>query len=438
MDWGWIGALAFIGITAFLIGTKRSRKETLDWQNKHQVALIEIAKLQTKIDSQEQVYKEKVEVLTNLRGEIQKDFENIASRALNNNQNAFLNLANENFRTHKEGAKAELEERKKAVEALVTPINESLKAYKKQIEDIEKDRATSQGALTNELKTLMETQNAVRNETSKLVNALRGAPKTRGRWGEHTLQHVLELAGLSEHCDFDTEKTFKRNDESLRPDVAINLPGGRKLFIDSKTSLSAYLDAVEAVDEEERNRHLILHAQHIRNHVKQLSSKEYWDNLTSTPDFVVMFIPGDNFYTAAVERDPNLFVDAAAKHVIIVTPATLIALAKAIAYGWRQESIADNAKKIHDAGRELYKRLATMSEHIITCGRSIGKSVESYNKLIGSLESKVMPQARKFNELKVEGTATEIENLEPIDQETRSLQSSDFIDQENKVLIKAL
>ena len=277
---------------------------------------------------------------------------------------------------------------------------------------------------------MADTQQAVRAETSKLVQALRASPKTRGRWGEHTLQNVLELSGLSPYCDFRTEESFDRTEGRVRPDVVIRLPGGRHLVVDAKTSTCAYLDAIEAATDAERERHLALHAAQTREHMKKLAAKSYWDGLTETPDFVVMFIPGENFYAAAVERDHGLFEDAAAQRVIIVTPSTLIALAKAVAFGWRQEKVAENAKKVHDLGRDLYRRVTAMAEHIQACGGALHKSVRCFNDFIGSLEQSVMPQARRFNELEVEGTATEIPELKHIETEPRLLRADrDFAEQ---------
>lgn len=432
MDWIIMVAVTIIaGILAYIIGTNR-------WRNKYQTELLLRTKLETQLVAQGESHQEKIAALTALKNEFQEKLETIATTALRNNQATFLQLANENFTTHKQKADTDLETRKKEVEALVTPINETLKAFKTQVDELEKTRASVHGALTAELKNVIETQQAVRAETSKLVNALRAAPKTRGRWGEQALYRVLELAGLSQHCDFSKEKTYEREGSLFRPDVTINMPGDRKLFVDAKTPITAYLDAVDATDEATRDTYLTLHAKHMRDHVKQLSSKEYWDSLSSIPDYVVMFIPGDNFYTAAIERDPSLFEEAVAKRVIIVTPATLIALAKAVAFGWRQEKVAENTKKVHDAGRELYRRLITMSDHIRKCGNAITASVTHYNSFIGSLELKVLPQARKFNELEVEGTDNEIPQLENIDSETRQLQASDFNDEGSRIAIKAL
>jgi DNA recombination protein RmuC len=380
------------------------------------------SRLETKLAEQEQAHLEKVEALTTIRGEIEKDLKNITSDSLRANQASFLQLANEVFDKHKEGAAADLDARQKAVEALVSPVREALQACHTNLTELENARSQAYGALSTELRNVVETQNAVRNETSKLVNALRAAPKTRGRWGEHTLRNVLELAGLSPFCDFAVEHTYIREGAASRPDVVIRLPGGRSLVIDSKVSMAAYLDAVDAVEEAERERYLVLHAAQLRSQVKQLAGKAYWDGLIETPDFVVMFVPGDNFYTAAAERDPELFEYAAAQRVLIVTPATLIALAKAVAYGWRQEKVAENAKRVHDLGRDLYKRLSTMGEHIAGLGKNLAGSVRKYNDFIGSLEGSVMPKARSFNELEVEGTATEITVLPPVELEPRMLQ----------------
>jgi DNA recombination protein RmuC len=400
-----------------------ARREAEEWRAKCQSEQLERTRIEVSAKEQAQAHQEKLAALTEVRGEIEKDLKNITADALRANQGAFLELANQVFEKHKTGADAGLEARQKAVEAMVGPLQETLQSYRQQVDAMEKTRSQAYGALSTELRAVAETQNAVRTETSKLVQALRAAPKTRGRWGEHTLRNVLELSGLSAYCDYSTEESFERESGTLRPDVIVRLPGGRSIVVDAKTSLSGYLDAVEALDEVERDRHLALHAAQLRAHVKQLAAKAYWDGLTVTPDFVVMFVPGDNFYAAAVERDASLFEDAAAQRVIIVTPATLIALAKAVAFGWRQEKVAENAQRVHALGRDLYRRMITMTEHIDRCGEALGRSVKYFNQFVGSLEQSVMPQVRRFNELEVEGTATEIAVLERVDTEPRLLRS---------------
>jgi DNA recombination protein RmuC len=397
-----------------------ARRDAEAWRGRFHDEQVARVALDARLREQAQANAEKLALLAQVRGEIEKDLKGLAADALRANQGSFVALANEVLEKHKLGADADLAARQKAVESLVGPLRETLQGYKAQVEELERSRAHAFGMLTAEIKGVAAAQHAVRAETAKLVNALRAAPKTRGRWGEHTLRNVLELSGLSAYCDFTTEESFARDGGMARPDVIIRLPGGRHIVVDAKTSLAAYLDAVDATDEAERERHLALHAGQLRAHVKALAGKSYRD-LVPSPDFVVMFVPGDNFYAAAAERDPALFEDAAALGVVIVTPATLIALAKAVAYGWRQEKVAENAKAVHALGRELYRRLGRMAEHIARCGDALGRSVQHYNQLVGSLEHTVMPQARRFTELEVEGTATELPLLRQLEVQARAL-----------------
>ena len=360
-----------------------------------------------------------IEVLTSLRGEIEERMKGLAGDALKSNQTSFLELAKAQFEENQKLVKSENEKKEEAIKHLLKPVSDTLKEYKQNLTEIEKERQKAYGNVSAELQNVVKTQLEVRTETGKLVNALRANPKTRGRWGEETLKNVMELSGMSQHCDFDLEQSFDTQDGRLRPDVIINLPGKRHLVVDAKTSTSAYMDAIEAEEDEEREKYLSSHARQIRQHMKKLSAKAYWDGLTVSPDFVVMFIPGDNFFSAAIERDPDLFEDAIKSQVLIVTPTTLIALAKAVSYGWRQEKVAENYKQIADLGSDLYKRMATMGDHIESIGKSLRTSVLKFNNFVGSLETSVLPQARKFRDLEVEGTGIELEQLEPIESDIR-------------------
>lgn len=364
---------------------------------------------------------QKLSELTALRGDIEAKLQALAAEALKGNQQSFLILAEQVFARHKQAAAENLEQRQKAIEALVTPIQQSLAEYRKGLGEIEKAREAAYGGLMAHLQDVVRAQTDASKETRKLVTALQAAPKTRGRWGEQQLHNVLELSGMTPYIDFDPEQTIAGEDGRLRPDVIIRLPGERRIVVDAKTSMAAYLDAVEAADEAEREVHLERHARQLRTHMKQLAAKAYWEALPFTPDFVVMFIPGENFFAAAIERDPLLFEDAVAARVLIVTPTTLIALAKAIAFGWRQEKVADNARRVAELGRNLYRRLAAMGGHVVDVGKGLETAVRRYNDLVGSLEQSVMPQARRFNELEVEGTREVLPELRPVETGTRQV-----------------
>jgi len=367
------------------------------------------------------------EALMKLRGELEEKFKSLAHETFKASQKSFLELADEAFKRHKTAAEGDLAARQEKIAGLVKPVEETLKRYESHIAAIEKARNEAYGTLSNELKTVIATQQEVRTETARLVTALRAQPKTRGRWGEQQLQNVMELAGMSEHVDFVTQKTYSDDEDTrLVPDAVIRLPGDASIVVDAKTSLSAYLDAVEAVDEAEREAYLVKHAKEVRAHMKQLAAKSYWESLETTPDFVAMFIPGENFFAAAVERDPDLLEDAIARRVLLVTPTTLIALARAVAFGWQQQSVAENAREINELARELYKRLSTMGEHVGRTGRNLEGAVKAYNAMVGSLERQVLPQARRFRDLKVRGTSEEIADLAPIESEPRALAAAEL------------
>jgi DNA recombination protein RmuC len=342
-------------------------------------------------------------------------FIEIATKALQASQQSFMTLANETFEKHKQAAQG-------GVKEVLTPAQEALAKLATSVEALEKARLQDKSAMGEQVRQIMDAVGSTNKTTHQLLTALRASPKMRGRWGEQTLRNVLELSGLSAHVDF-TEQVSTSDGEGarLRPDVVINLPGGRCIVVDSKVALSGYLDAMEAADETARETHLKKHAAELKQHVRNLSSKDYWKYVPDTADFVVLFVPGENFLAAAAERDPNLFDDAFASKVIITTPSTMVALAKSVAYGWRQEQSAKNAQEIAELGRELYRRMALMADRMGKVGDAIEKSVKSYNELVGSVEARVLPQARKFKELGAGDAGIDIAAPEQIDVGPRRL-----------------
>lgn len=368
---------------------------------------VENASLRAERDAAAAAHAEKLAELGQLRADIDERLKGMVDAALRGNQASFMELATQVFDQHRQGA-----------DAALAPIKESLIQYQTRLAEIENARKEAYGALANELKSVAEGQGLVRAEAAKLVNALRAAPKARGRWGELQLQNLLDASGLTVGVDYVMEQSFQRDDARLRPDVIINLPGGRHIVVDAKAPLTAYMNAIESVDEGERDLQLKAHAAAVRGHVRQLSSKQYQNSLVDTVDFVALFMPGDNLLAAAVERDPDLLTDAMRDKVFIVTPVTMMALAKVVAFGWRQEKVAENAKQVHDLGAELFRRLQTMGELIGAVGKNLNQTVGKYNDFVASLESRVMPQARKFTELGVAG-GEELAALPPVDRALR-------------------
>lgn len=352
---------------------------------------------------------EREEALKAMKADVEKSFETLATRALGQSEQRFLTLANETFQKHQTAAAG-------GVKEVLAPVEEQFKKLSESVATLDKARTEDKSALSQQMRDIGAMLGQSNLNTGKLLNALRAAPKTRGRWGEETLKNVLEMSGLSAHCDF-TEQTTVRDDEGaqLRPDVIINLPGGRSIIVDAKVALSGYLDALEATDEVGRETHLKKHAAELRAHVKALSSKDYSKQFAQSADFVALFIPGENFFAAAVERDPALFEDAMKLRVVIVTPVTLMALARSIAYGWRQEQQARNAQEIAEHGRQIYERLAKMSDYIGNVGGALTTSVKRYNELVSSFESRVMPSARRFKELGVADAGVEIAESAQVD-----------------------
>lgn len=332
---------------------------------------------------------------------LQDAFKSLSADALHKANEQFLQLAEQKFKGEQKDAAAQLDQRKLAIESLVKPITEKLQQTTAAIGDIEKSRKEAYGGLREQLGTMLTDQKNLRDETANLVKALR-RPEVRGQWGEMQLRRVAELAGMAAHCDF-TEQTHVSGDGAsgagaLRPDMVVTLPGGRQIVVDAKTPITAYIDAAESTDDADRDHNLGRHVKHIEDKVAELGSKRYQDHF-QTADFVVLFIPGESFLYAAASRKPDLIENAMNRNVVIATPTTLISLLKVVALGWREEQLADNAKKIKDLGQELHKRVATLTRHLDNLGKAVGKTVEHYNKFVGSYESQVMVQTRKFQEL---------------------------------------
>ncbi|MBV9833271.1 MAG: DNA recombination protein RmuC [Alphaproteobacteria bacterium] len=382
-----------------------------------------LASAKTKLEetqrNMETAHAEKTAALTTLREDIDARLKGLADAALGQSQSKLIEVAEQLLKSHHASTDADLAKRQVAIDALVKPVAETLEAYQKRLAELEKRNAETYGALSAELKNVVTGQESVRGEAARLTQALRAAPKTRGRWGEHQLRRVMELAGMSEHVDFVLEHSVTTESGRLRPDAIIRLPGGRSIVVDAKTSLSAYLEALDAADEPLRDGKLVEHARQIRQHVTLLAAKDYWSQFDDAPDFVAMFVPGENFYSAAAERDPDLFEFAIARRVLVCTPTTLVALAKAVAYGWGQVKANENAAEIARLGNELYSRLAVMAEPIVALGKSLEGAAAHYNKFIGSMEGRVFPTARQIRQLSPGDSPRPLPDLKEIETAVR-------------------
>ncbi len=375
---------------------------------------------------------EKLALLNDVQAKLADAFNALSSEALRKNNQSFLELARETLGAFQESAKGDLEKRQQAITEVVTPVRESLAKVDAQINELERNRAGAYESLLTQVKSLLESQQQLRAETGNLVKALR-APNVRGRWGEVQLRRVVEMAGMVDHCDFKEQQSVTGEDGAqLRPDMVVQLPEGKTIVVDAKAPVAAYLDALEAPDDATRAEQLVRHAGHVRTHIEALSRKNYWEQFNPAPEFVVLFLPGEMFFSAALERDPSLIEYGAEKRVILATPTTLIALLKAIFFGWRQQKLTRNAQEISRLGRDLHDRLSTMGGHLEKLGSNLGRSVESYNAAVASLETRVMVTARKFKELEAGAPGQEIAALEQIDHVPRRLQSPELTVENSK------
>ncbi len=395
----------------------------------------ETARITQELEAERNLAAEKLSLLHDAESKLRDTFKALSADALQSNNQSFLDLAKAQMGEFHKGAEAGLDQRVKAIDDLVAPIQKSLEEVDTKIGAIEATRAEAYGALTSQLQSVGETQRQLHTETTNLVRALR-TPSVRGRWGEIQLRRVVELAGMSEHCDFTEQPVVESADGRKRPDLTVHLAGGKEVIVDSKVPLEAYVKALEATDEASRNILLLDHARQVRDHMTKLAAKNYWVEFDQSPDHVIMFIPGEVFFFSALQHDPELIEFGIARNVFVAGPTTLVSLLRSVAYGWRQELIAQNAQAISKNGRELYERISTVVDHLRVLGKNLDRSVESYNQAIASIERRVLPSGRRFKELGAT-VGPAIGALSPIERLSLRFQSPELAAQDDAECIEA-
>src|SRR5208282_4110298 len=391
-------------------------------QREHAVR-VELELLRARVKSDESAAAERDAAIARMREQLQGVFGELARTSLQSNNEMFLQLARERLDRDKQDAAATFKERETAIESLIQPIREAIGRTELQIQSIERERIDAFAGIRNQMELLTTGQHVLSRETRNLVTALR-RPDVRGRWGEMTLKRLVELSGMSAHADFTEQYHHVTESGAIRPDMIVHMPERRDIVVDVKTPLDAYLAAVEAQTEDDRGRELKRHAQVVSARVRELAGKQYWAQFEQSPDFVVLFLPGDQFLSAALAENPDLIDESLGQNVMLATPTSLAALLKAVEYGWKQSVLADNAAEVRRLGEELYKRLAVFGEHLGRLGKSLSGSVDSFNKAVGSLEQQVLPAARRFPELGLR-VNREIEPIEPVASLTRIPRDAD-------------
>lgn len=380
----------------------------------------EKAELKERLEQQKSQSEEKLKLVEQARTNLADAFKALSSEALKSNNEEFLKLAKTSLQHFQESAKEDLGNRQKAIEQLTHPIRERLEKFDTKLNDLEKSRVGAYRELSEQVRSLVDVHIPhLHKETANLVKALR-QPATRGRWGEVQLRRVVEMAGMTEHCDFEEQVSQTTESGRLRPDLIVHLPGGRRIVVDAKAPIEAYLEAIEAKDDNARKQHLAAHARQVRDHIGKLGNKRYFEQFDPAPEFAVLFVPGEAFFSAALMQDPNLIEHGTDQRVIMASPTTLIALLKAVSYGWRQEALARNAQEIAKLGKELYDRIGNLAGHWTEVGQRLNQAVNAYDKSVGTLEARVLVSARKFQELRI-GNSEDDLSVNPLGRTTRTI-----------------